>query len=244
MSTTNALKACTDGDLGSLTALLSDPSISKTDEFLSDMLRNAAINGRSTIVEYLLNSYNPSHIDDKVFRAAAASNSTETFRLIYARNPSCITELYERRGTLLSIALGAASSEEFIEYLLSMGANPNLISDDTVSPLAFAAFQYDSPRMVELLVQHGAQVNGTSALAAAAQKGHLGTAIYLLAHGALVNDPGNWIQPAFPLHIAVKHGKAEMVRLLLGRKADLALRHGSGGRLLKSHARQAMRKWL
>jgi ankyrin repeat protein len=119
-------------------------------------------------------------------------------------------------------------SKEFTEYLLSLGADPNAVSSDTISPLAYAAFQYNSPEMVELLLQHGARVNGSSALAAAAQKGYLATAKYLLDHGADINDPGNWVQPSFPLQIAVKYGHAEMVKLLLSGGADLELHDGSG----------------
>ncbi|KAJ3506705.1 hypothetical protein NLJ89_g6721 [Agrocybe chaxingu] len=228
MSQIDALKACTNGDISALTTLLSDSSFTVTDDFLSDMLQNAAANGRDKIVQHLLNSYKPNHLDDKVFRAAAGSNSIETFKLIYEINPACITEFYERRGTLLAIALGVAVSKEFVGYLLSLGADPNASSADTITPLAFAAFRYNSPEMVEFLLQHGAQVNGSSALAAAAQKGNLATAKYLLDHGAHVNDPGNWTQPSFPLHVAVKYGHEEMVKLLLSSGADLGLLDGSG----------------
>ncbi|CAA7268964.1 unnamed protein product [Cyclocybe aegerita] len=228
MSQVNALEACTNGDISALTTLLSDSSITITDDFLSNMLHNAAINGRDKIVQHLLNSYRPNHLDDKVFRAAAASDSIETFELIYNKNPACIAEFYERYGTLLSIALCAAVSKEFIRYLLSLGADPNATSADTITPLAYAAFQYNSPEMVEFLLQHGAQVNGSSALAAAAQKGYLATAKYLLDHGADVNDPGNWTQPSFPLHIAVKYDHKEMVKFLLSSGADLGLLDGSG----------------
>ncbi|KAF8960825.1 ankyrin repeat-containing domain protein [Flammula alnicola] len=228
MAQIKAIEACTNGDLSALTTCLSDSSITMTDDFLSNMLRNAATSGRDKIIQHLLNSYNPNHLDDKVFQAAAASNSMETFKLIYVRNPACITEFYERRGTLLAIALGAKVSKEFIGYLLSLGADPNAMSGDTISPLAYAAFQYNSPEMVGLLLQHGARVNGSSALATTAQKGYLTTAKYLLDHGAHINDPGNWMQPSFPLHIAVERSNTEMVKFLLSNGADTELRDGSG----------------
>jgi ankyrin repeat protein len=225
---TNVLEACTNGDISALSTLLSDSTITISDDVLSDMLQNAVINRRDNLIQHLLKRYNPDHLDDKVFRTAAACNSIETFKLVYARNPACIVEFYERRGTLLAIALGTGASKEFIGYLLSLGADPNAISKDTITPLAYAAFQYNSPEVVELLLQHGAQVNGSSALAAAAQKGYLTTAKYLLNHGANINDPGNWVLPSFPLHIAVKHGNMEMVKFLLNNGADLGLVNGSG----------------
>jgi len=228
MSQTKALKACANGDLPTLSTILSNSSITMTDNFVFDMLEDAACNGQDKIVQYLLNLYHPNHLDDKVFRAAAASNSIETFDLIYARNPACITEFYERRGTLLAAALSEGVSKEFIRYLLSLGADPNAISNDTISPLAYAAFRYDSPEMVGFLLQRGAHVNGSSALAAAAHKGYLTTAKYLLDNGADVNDPGNYLPPSYPLHTAVKQGNMEMTSLLLDLGADLELQDGSG----------------
>jgi len=228
MSQNDALEACRNGDLSALSTILSDSSFTITNSILFDMLQDAAFSGRDKIIRHLLELYNPNYLDDKVFRAAAASNSIEIFNLIYTRNPACITEFYERRGTLLAISLASVASKEFIGYLFSLGADPNAMSNDAISPLAYAAFRYDSPEMVGFLLQHGAQVNGSSALAAAAHKGYLTTAKYLLDHGADVNDPGNYLPPSYPLHMAVKHGNVEMTTLFLACGADLELRDGTG----------------
>jgi len=152
MSQNDALEACRNGDLSALSTILSGSSLTISDSILFDMFQEAAFSGRDKIVRHLLEIYNPGHLDDKVFRAAAASNSIEVFNLIYARNPACITEFYERRGTLLAISLASVVSKEFIGHLVSLGADPNAMSNDTISPLAYAAFRYDSPEMVGFLL--------------------------------------------------------------------------------------------
>lgn len=225
---TAALEYCNKGDIASLSGVLSDPSITLTDNLLSDLLQTSAGNGNAAIVQYLLNLYNPKTLDDKVYRAAATSNSIDTFKLIHARNPMCITELFERRGTLLAIALGSAASREFIEYLLSVGADPSVSSDDTISPLAYAAHQYDSPAVVKLLIEHGAQLKGSGVLASAAKKGAVVTVKYLLDQKADPNDPGSWPQPTLALHTAVQGGYTDICKLLLNSGADAGLRDGSG----------------
>ncbi|EAU81606.1 hypothetical protein CC1G_02622 [Coprinopsis cinerea okayama7 len=122
-----------------------------------------------------------------------------------SEDPSCITEFHEREGTLLALALRGAAPKAFIEHLLSLGADPNIISGDAIAPLGYAASRYgDTPDMVALLVKNGARIDrGTAPLARAAYKGHLAIAQYLLDNGADVNDPGNWDLPGFPLLDAV-----------------------------------------
>ncbi|KJA25118.1 hypothetical protein HYPSUDRAFT_38074 [Hypholoma sublateritium FD-334 SS-4] len=225
---TVALEYCNKGDIASLTGVLSDPSINITDNLLFDLLQTSSGNGNAVIVHYLLNLYNPKTLDDKVYRAAAVSNSIDTFKLIFARNPMCITEFFERRGTLLAIALASGASPEFIEYLLSIGADPSVSSDDTISPLAYAAHQYDSPAMVKLLTEHGAQLKGSGVLASAAKKGAVATVKYLLDQKADPNDPGSWPQPTLALHTAVKGGYLDICKLLLVNGADARLKDGSG----------------
>ena len=136
------------------------------------------------------------------------------------------------RGTLLGIAVAVAAPKAYIEQLLLLGSAPDggAREDTTIPPLALAASQYASSEMVELLLEHGAKIEGSNALTAAVRRGSFANAKYLLDRGADVNDPGTGFYPWLPLHVAVTKGDSEMVRLLLAdtNQANLALMDRAG----------------
>jgi ankyrin repeat protein len=218
------LATCSDGDIANLTDILSK---SMPDDNLpfTDMLENAASGGHSDVVQCLLN-LNPSFttIDDSVVRAAIYSGSADTFRLLYNKYPNILNVEHERRGTPLSIALVSRASLDFLSFLLSLGADPNISGGDTFPPLSWAAGLYDTRDSVELLLEHGARLNDSGALAAAAHGGKVDTVKYLLDHGADPNDGGTRPLPFFPLHSAVEKGHQDIVKLLVECGVDVVYR--------------------
>jgi ankyrin repeat protein len=219
MSQHDLLTVCGDGDITKLTDLLS--KCSPSDNLpLTDMLEKAASAGHSDVIQYLF-TFNPSHttIDDHIVRAAIYSGSKDTFNVLSAKSPMILNLEQERRGTPLAIALTSQASQEYLLFLLSQGADPNIFSEDTLSPLSLAAGLYDLDA-VKLLLEHGARINGSSALAAAASRGKVETVKYLLECGADPNDGGNQQISYLPLHSAVEKGHKEIVELLIEHNAN------------------------
>lgn len=231
MSRQKALDASGRADLLTLTTALADPSLSVDDGLVSDLLHAAILSKATGIVRYLLSTYPTTKLSSypEVFIAAASQPDIEILDLLHAKYPDCVSESFEGRGrgTLLGIALAVAAPKAYVEHLLLLGSAPDggVQEDTTIPPLAFAASQYESSEMVELLLKHGAKIEGSKALAAAARRGSQTNAKYLLDRGADVNDPGTGFYPWLPLHVAVTKGDKEMVRILLAgtNRANLAL---------------------
>ena len=114
-------------------------------------------------------------------------------------------------------------------------AKPALVkayASDGFHLLGLAAF-FARPEVVDLLLEHGADVNQAAsnpmkvtAMHAAASSRQTGIVAKLLARGADPNarQHGGWT----PLHGAAANGTEDMVRLLLAHGADPALRTDEG----------------
>ncbi len=99
----------------------------------------------------------------------------------------------ERVGARPLTAAVYGGHEKIVQFLLDVGANPNLQDTWRSTP-----------------------PSGT-ALESACQKGHLAIAKFLIAHGADVNKQGYWK----PLKSAASYGHAHMVEFLLANGASL-----------------------
>jgi ankyrin repeat protein len=117
---------------------------------------------------------------------------------------------------------------ETVHLLLKYGADPNVIghkSKDT--PLQNAARE-GHKEMVELLLEHGAEINaaparrhGATALQFAAMKGYLGIAHLLLESGADVNALPAEEDGRTALEGAAEWGRIDMVQMLLNAGAHV-----------------------
>ncbi|KAL8680468.1 MAG: hypothetical protein Q9186_003366 [Xanthomendoza sp. 1 TL-2023] len=116
---------------------------------------------------------------------------------------------------------------------LKHGADPNsghLMADSTSAITAAAA--QGRTDLSELLLQHNAQLSGSGALAAAAEKQQLSMLRWLLDHGADideigVHDYGDRRKKKFEgtaLHQAAANGNVEMAKLLVKRGASLNIK--------------------
>lgn len=121
---------------------------------------------------------------------------------------------------------GAAASGESSRVELILQSDPDLVNcrvKHGFTPL-HAAADKDQAEIVELLIEHGAEINGRSdagdtPLHWAAFHGRISAATVLLAKGADINardKDGNT-----PLHWAAARGHVEMTELLIAHGADL-----------------------
>ena len=118
-------------------------------------------------------------------------------------------------------ALGFASSQNEVEMatlLLRRGADPNIATDEKVTPLSLAAY-HGHTEMVRLLIRAGANVNaaetryGFTPLASAAQYGHAEVVKLLLDAGA---DPTVRLKNGMTaMRLARDHGRTEVVKILV-----------------------------
>lgn len=116
---------------------------------------------------------------------------------------------------------------------LDAGLPPDYLADKVGTGLMIAAWEGNIP-MMELFLQHGADVNarnrlGEQALLHAAWKGRKEAVQWLLDHGAAVNRQG---QQWSALHYAAFAGQGDIARLLLERGADINGRSPNGSSVL------------
>jgi ankyrin repeat protein len=101
-------------------------------------------------------------------------------------------------GSTVLISATGNQNEELVAYLLNHGANVNLATYESIPPLSFAASDYtDNPRILDMLLEHGATVNkqdmfGKTALMEAIGADQVNGVKVLLDHGANPNLRDRW----------------------------------------------------
>ena len=117
---------------------------------------------------------------------------------------------------------------EATEYLLSLGADPNIQNNLGETALHQAA-DNSQAKLVKLLLKHKANPNiqqngnyytdGNTPLHQSAFKGDEKIVSILVSHGADVNIP-NFVFGKTPLHYAVEYGNEEVVKILTNANAN------------------------
>ncbi|XP_063068663.1 ankyrin repeat and SOCS box protein 13-like [Engraulis encrasicolus] len=111
-----------------------------------------------------------------------------------------------------------------LKQLIDNGDPVNIVTVDNATPLHDACI-HGNPHCVRLLLQAGAQIDvrnihGSTALCHACAVGSVACVMLLLEYGAKIN-PTLTALTATPLHEACNKGNSELVRLLIGRGAQL-----------------------
>ena len=125
---------------------------------------------------------------------------------------------------------------EATEYLLSIGADPNIKNNLGETPL-HQATDNSQAKLVKLLLRYKADPNiqqngkshtdGSTPLHQSAFKGDEKIVSILLSHGADCNLP-NFVFGKTPLHYAVEYLHEEVVKLLIGSNANVNFKDKTG----------------
>jgi ankyrin repeat protein len=129
-------------------------------------------------------------------------------------------------GIFAAVARNDPPSLQFV--LDQQGADPNDAVDTMLDSALCRACSHWFNKCVELLVQHGADVNQAgnafrTPLYYATEHDNSKAAMYLLEHGADPNRAGDELAAMrfTPLHFAAGHGDLPLIRLLASKGADV-----------------------
>ncbi|KAI8963466.1 ankyrin repeat-containing domain protein [Daldinia sp. FL1419] len=173
-------------------------------------------------------------LDEETLRTAVYSGSIDLFTALLSKDPTIINYQLDRRGTPLALACQSQQPVEFLEFLLKQGADPNQDPDVAPFPLASVAAFYDDTNAAALLLKHGAKLEHTGALAAAAGRGNVAMVRYLLDNGVQQDkDAVEGRIPEMPLHIAARKGYVEIMKILLEHGAEPGKRDAKGRTVLE-----------
>jgi hypothetical protein len=173
---------------------------------LLSMFNKAVGAGSSDVIRYLLSfahthgvPYETLICRDSICAAISSSNSLSVFRELYAVHPDVVNIDMGHPGTPLSQAVNGnrnvprytADRTALVRFLLDNGANPNQVQGpDRNGPgtCLRTAVQRSSLEVIELLIQHGAQIEQSGAMHQAAENGRIDVMDLLLCYGANVNE--------------------------------------------------------
>ena len=226
MADPDALHSCETGDLPALQRYTE--SVQSMDpEIVQELTTQAIKKKQIEIVQFLLDSYPEVPLSEDSVLYACYIGSIPLLSVLLAKDHTIPNYGFDQRGTPLAIATGFGTSFEFIQFLLENGADPDE-GDIHPCPLGGAAHRYSTPEVVELLIKHGARLEGSHALMFASSYGHLEVVKYLLEIGANPQTDPNPTNPELALVAALRNGHEEIVKLLLEHGADLNARNYKG----------------
>ena len=227
---------------------------------LLQLLREATRAKNRDAVAHLLPKLSTVELPEELVHQAVDSG-LEIYKLYFAHNPKILKFQWQGAGDAACLTI-ASGDTEFLEYLLSVGADPgwSLLSPRIAVrylPIEYISFStWISESVLQFLLRHGALVKGTYALQLAAQTGRVEIVRALLKAGADVEGLPECIEgeletPDGPfrvekieihesngtaLHSAVSGGCLAIVEMLVEKGADLkALDNEGRTPLMKAH---------
>ena len=229
--------ACQHNDIAQVAALTSQPmGVAKW----ADAILAAASEKALEVASYCMRSSGDwiSTTDRILVLVLYYESLEQAYRFLVESNLVNPEHRIDRYGQLLGAAVGLRTyrRHSLVEFLLEKGVDPdqNVVMYASKSALAAAAGHSDQ-RMVGLLLDHGAVINGSGALIYAAEKGIEENVRYLLTRGADVNEmvPLTPSRPSLEemgsaLHRAVRNGRVPIVEMLLDAGADVTLKDARG----------------
>ena len=217
------------GDVAQMRALLLARQEPPPEETIQNALTTAAKHSHLDIVKLLLSRYLSVPLNEEIVRVAVNTGSTPIFQALLAYDPSIINMQFDHRGTPLIVACMGRQDISYLNLLLEAGADPNQDPDAAAFPLALIAALYTDPGVIDLLLSYGAKIEHSGALAAAARRGNEIMLQRLLDRGARIEDDAPDIAVgSLPLHIAVKAGHLDVVKMLLENGADATVEDAGG----------------
>lgn len=226
----NLIRAASKGHLEAFKGLLqpNPPASLEEAEFSLEKLAGiAARHHHQKVLKYCIElGANVNDLDTRI--GILQSNRLNVYRTVIAAG---FEINHEHDGTTGSPLIWATWTNHvpLATYLLDHGADVNRDRYDGVYiPLANAA-ERNSVVMLELLIRHGARIQGGGALIVAAEHGNLEAVRCLLSHGADINERYlKTDEEESALHKAVKGGHEDVVAFLVESGAQLGLRNHQG----------------
>ncbi|CAJ2512138.1 Uu.00g077630.m01.CDS01 [Anthostomella pinea] len=208
----------------------------------------AAQHDQPAILRLLLE--NGAEASTTLVASAAKTGTPEVFQLLY--DHGWRPDHVGTRDRMLVI-LRAVNNSPLLKWLLDKGADPNAVSLHNHTVLSSAA-NSATPAEIDLLLAHGAKLQGSNALHSAVRRGstpseeRLEMMQYLLDLGIDINAlEALHVKPPKPrgrgsaLHVAVSAGKAGRVKWLLEHGADVNAKV-EGGRTALEWAQEGKQK--
>jgi uncharacterized protein len=133
---------------------------------------------------------------------------------------------------LLGVVAGSSRDQgprhSLVEYLFEKGVDPNQMMEMYGRDALSAAAGWPDTRMLCILLDGGATLNGSCVLQYAAGRGKTEHVVYLLVRGANVNEVVEAARGSeanyTALHATVEYGHVEIVDVLLDAGADVELK--------------------
>jgi ankyrin repeat protein len=223
-------------DVAQIETLLSASKESPSEELIQQLLTTATKSSHLNTLAFLLDRYPNVCPSEEVVRGAINTGSIEVVKALLTRKPSVINMQFDRRGTPLIVACMGQQRAEFLQFLLEAGADPNQDPDGATFPLVLVAALYTDPAVIDLLLQYGARLEDSEALAAAARRGNETMILRLLERGASPTADRCSVRSRSndsPLAIAVECGHLEIVKVLLRYGADPSTTNACGAAPIK-----------
>ncbi|KAL8684963.1 MAG: hypothetical protein Q9218_008052, partial [Villophora microphyllina] len=224
------LTACAQGDITKVRELISTMQTPSNEEAsLKSMALKAAEHGHADILTLCIDEgADVSRMDLEDY-----FEYEEVLEVLVTRGGIDVNEDFEHAGDALINAIWEMKYD-FSKWLLEHGADPNsghLMADST-SAITAAAERGRIDFADLLVVAYGAEVSGSGALVAAAERKHMDMVRWLLDRGAEIDEIGvhdygdrrHEIDEGSALHKAAANGDVEMAKLLVSRGASLAVK--------------------
>lgn len=227
-------RACSTGDLKDVTRLAAGDHAPNNESFLNEGLISAIVHHQLNIISYLLD--HGAVIDPSVTAFAARAASKPIFEILISHGWDVNSPFMGGHTALVQ----CIHDEQVAKYLLHHGADPNLgppLDPQPYSPSVTdsgaalnTAAAVSSPATFDLLIQHGAKLENSLPLhAAAVAEGkpdgeRMEMMEHLLGLGVDIDktdEERGFAARGTPLQLAVRWGRMETVRFLLRRGADV-----------------------
>ena len=200
---------------------------------LPEIMYTATGKDNVSIIQYCIE--NGTTVTDNVLKKILICRAKKTYIYLLDAKAVNVNHYIPWFGDILT-NVATADDMEWAKLCLEHGADPNRHLYEEHKSMLAAVAELASVEMAKLLIEHGARVKGSGAIVMAAEEGKLDMVELLLENGADVDEVGiehptderYREDMGSALHRAVFAGRRDVVRVLIGRGADVGLKDPMG----------------